>query len=252
MTLVAEPGVKMPARRSRTEWILLAIPQVILGGGMLLMLVVHPNAVKSGLMSTRAILVNTALLGGWLLLSFVILPRLVRNVLVRAAILTALAIIGVVVLVVPTLHDTKVVETFPGVAAPERDEASASSAPASEVQVAPAPVVAAPTKVSSASLHGIDHDATGTASVYRQPDGSFVVALEDIDVEPGPDYHVWVVPGRDRRSPGDGIELAKLRGNQGTQYYEVPRDAPTDLGTDWTVLIWCRAFGVPVANATQD
>ena len=66
----------------------------------------------------------------------------------------------------------------------------------------------------------IDHDATGTASIYRQPGGSFVVALENIDVEPGPDDYVFVVAGRARRALGnDGIELAKLKGNQGTQYY---------------------------------
>ena len=104
-------------------------------------------------------------------------------------------------------------------------------------------------RVSTGALHGIGHDATGTASIYRRADGSEVVALEAIDIEPGPDYRVFVVPGAGRESPGDGLELDGLRGNQGTQYYEVPTD--TDPGMGWTVLIWCRAFGVPVANATQ-
>src|SRR5690349_10581342 len=69
-----------------------------------------------------------------------------------------------------------------------------------------------------------DHDATGTASIYRRGDGSAVVALEDIDIEPGPDYRVFVVRGPDGESPGDGTELDGLRGNQGTQYYEVRSD----------------------------
>ena len=103
--------------------------------------------------------------------------------------------------------------------------------------------------MSSATLRGIDHDATGTASVYRRPDGTTVVALEDIDIEPGPDYRVVVVRGEDQRSPGDGLELDALRGNQGTQYYEV--SSGPDPGPGWTVLVWCRAFGVPVANAGQ-
>ena len=51
-----------------------ALPHVILFGGVLLMLVVHPNAVRSALMSTRALLVNAGLLTAWLLLAFVILP----------------------------------------------------------------------------------------------------------------------------------------------------------------------------------
>ena len=104
--------------------------------------------------------------------------------------------------------------------------------------------------MSTGELRGIDHDATGTATVYRQPDGSSVVGLEDIDIEPGPDYRVYVVPTPDAESPGDGTELDALKGNQGTQFYPVPREVG-DAGDGWTVLVWCRAFGVPVAAATQ-
>jgi hypothetical protein len=236
--------------RNATHWVLLLLPQVLLAIGMLGMLVAHPNAVKSGVMSTRAVLVNTVLLGGWLLLSFVVLPRLVRNDAARSGILTVLAVVAIVVLVVPTLRDTTVNEKFPEVAVIQ-DRAAPTTASGSEPPVGiPATTVPQPVRVSTGGLVGIDHDASGTASVYRQPDGSFVVGLESIDVEPGPDYHVYVVRGRDRRSPGDGTELAKLKGNQGTQYYEVPNNAG-DVGDGWTVLIWCRAFGVPVAAATQ-
>jgi hypothetical protein len=75
------------------------------------------------------------------------------------------------------------------------------------------------------------------------------VALESIDIEPGPDYRVLVVPGSDQERPGDGLELDALRGNQGTQCHEAP--SGTDAGPGWTVLVWCRAFGVPIANASQ-
>ena len=103
-------------------------------------------------------------------------------------------------------------------------------------------------RVRSAAFRGINHRATGTASIIRQPDGAFVVGLEDIDIEPGPDYRVFVVPG-DVTRPGDGaIELDKLRGNVGTQFYDVPRGVdPTD--GEWTVLVWCRVFAVPIAAA---
>ena len=76
---------------------LLLLPQVLLATGMLVMVVAHPNTVKSGVMSTRAVLVNTVLLGGWLLLSFVVLPRLVRNDTARSGILTVLAVATIVV-----------------------------------------------------------------------------------------------------------------------------------------------------------
>jgi hypothetical protein len=246
---MAEPA---PApRRSHLSLALLAVPQVILFGGMLVMLVVHPNAVKSGVMSTRAVVVNAVLLAGWLLLSFVILPRVLRNVPARAAVLSVLAIAAVVVLVVPTLVDKKVVEAFPmPEAVTEAAPGTTNGAPgATGATTAPA-AATEPVRVSTGVLRGIDHDATGDASIFRVPNGPLVVALEDIDIEPGPDYRVYLVRGIDRESPGDGIELAGLRGNQGTQYYEVPADV-TDAGDGWTVLVWCRAFGVPVANSVQ-
>jgi hypothetical protein len=151
------------------------------------------------------------------------------------------AVAALAVLVLPTLHDTKVVEEFPAAATLEASESVPAETPATSAPT--------PERISTGRLQGIDHDASGTASIYERADGSRVVALEGIDIEPGPDYRVIVVKGDDRRSPGNGTELDALRGNQGTQYYEVPRDV--DAGAGWTVLVWCRAFGVPVANATQ-
>ena len=81
----------------------------------------------------------------------------------------------------------------------------------------------------SSAIHGIDHRASGTAVIYRQPDGSLVVGLEDIDIQPGPDYDVYVVPGADREDTDGGIRLDDLRGNKGTQYYPVPTG--TDVAT---------------------
>jgi hypothetical protein len=175
----------------------------------------------------------------------------VKNAWVRSGVLTVLAVGAVVVLVVPTLRDTKVVEAFPmpkssgPVAAPVGEDTDGQAEPAPTTSAAPQPV-----RLATGTFRGIDHDASGAASVYRLPDGALVVGLEDIDIEPGPDYQVYVVPGVDRESPDGGTHLDGLRGNQGTQYYDVPADVG-DVGPGWTVLVWCRAFGVPVAAATQ-
>jgi hypothetical protein len=104
-------------------------------------------------------------------------------------------------------------------------------------------------QVSAGELTGIGHRATGAAAILRQPDGSLVVELREIDVESGPDYQVHLVPGAGREDPGGGIHLDALRGTRGTQYYPVPPG--TDPAGEWTVLIWCRAFGVPIAGSTQ-
>ena len=43
--------------------------------------------------------------------------------------------------------------------------------------------------------------------------------------------------------------LGDLRGNRGTQFYDVPAGADLENGP-WTVLVWCQTFAVPVAGAT--
>jgi hypothetical protein len=110
-------------------------------------------------------------------------------------------------------------------------------------------VPAAPARISAGTLRGIDHRASGAAALYRLADGTAFVRLEDIDVQNGPDYVLYLVPGADRRTPGAGVELGGLKGNQGTQNYAVP--AGIDIRAPHTVLIWCRAFAVPVASSTQ-
>jgi hypothetical protein len=113
----------------------------------------------------------------------------------------------------------------------------------------PPPTPPGPVALRSSAIHGIDHRASGTAVLYRQPDGSLLVGLEDIDIQPGPDYDVFVVAGADREDTDGGIRLDDLRGNKGTQYYPVGADTDVSTGT-WTVLVWCETFDVPVAGAT--
>jgi hypothetical protein len=183
--------------------------------------------------------------------------------------IAALAILKVVVL--PSFRDTTVIETFPvaaattaptgaitvaSTAAPPATTvattaaATATPAPASPATATPATAVATtPVPLRTGSFTGIDHRAEGVVRVYRQPDGTYVVGLEDIDIQPGPDYDVYVVPGADRRDRGGAIRLDDLRGNQGTQFYVVP-PGPALGDEPWTVLVWCQTFGVPIAHAT--
>ncbi len=106
-----------------------------------------------------------------------------------------------------------------------------------------------PERLRSGPIKGIDHRASGTAAIYRAPDGRYVVGLEDIDIQPGPDYDLYLVPGEGREDTTGGVRLGDLRGNRGTQFYEIPDGV--DLGNGpWTVLVWCQTFAVPVAGAT--
>ena len=118
-----------------------------------------------------------------------------------------------------------------------------------QAEAAPAPSPAGPQRLRAGAIRGIDHRASGTAVIYRQPDGRYVVGLEDIDIQPGPDYDLYVVPGADRKDTKGGVRLGDLRGNRGTQFYEVPAGINLEDGP-WTVLVWCQTFAVPVAGAT--
>src|SRR5262249_8333732 len=136
--------------------------------------------------------------------------------------------------VLPAYHNVSVNEAFP------------AAAPAGAAQ----PASARPERVAvvgRSRLHGIDHHANGEVVLIRGTDG-YIVRLQSLDVEPGPDYHVHVVPGADRSRPDGGVHLNRLRGNRGNQNYPVP--ATVGLRRPFTVLIWCRAFAVPIAAAT--
>lgn len=231
-----------PAPPRWVQW----VPTAVLVAAVVVKVIVSPNAARDAVTNLRPLALTIVVALGWVVLWLVVLPRFVRNGWIRTGILLVVALGLSTALIVPSVRNERVVERFPG-AAPTSASTSAGRATASSPPTTAAP---APVRLASGALVGIDHDATGTATLYEQPDGSFVVGLEEIDIEPGPDYRVFVVPGIDRSDPGDdGTEIEGLKGNQGTQFYPVPTGTPIQAG-EWTVLVWCRAFAVPVAHAT--
>jgi len=106
-----------------------------------------------------------------------------------------------------------------------------------------------PVRLSSGELVGIDHSATGTASVYEQ-DGQYVLRFEDdTDIQNGPDLYVWVLPGASYEggTPEGYIDLGFLQGTVGGQNYDLPEEFDPEVHR--TVLIWCLRFAVPFATA---
>jgi hypothetical protein len=197
-----------------------------------------------------------------------LLVRYASSPVLRLAVFATAATVVLMVVVLPAYDDTTVVEALPAGAAdpaatlpdapttprlaPTDPTNPTSSTTTSSIPPIPAEASTAtpePVAVRSSAIHGIDHRASGTAVIYRQPDGTLLVGLENIDIQPGPDYDVYVVPGADQEGTDGGTRLDDLRGNKGTQYYPVPIGPDVATG-QWTVLVWCQTFDVPVAGAT--
>ena len=135
---------------------------------------------------------------------------------------------------------------------PSARSPTATAGPAREPTAEPTAVAVArgtATLLSSGLFHDQDafHRGSGTAGIYRGPDGSLLLRLENLDVTNGPDLHVLLSthPDPQRREDLESakyIDLGKLKGNRGTQNYEIPDDV--DVGAQATVIIYCLPFHV--------
>jgi hypothetical protein len=107
--------------------------------------------------------------------------------------------------------------------------------------------LAAGEPVAEGSFRDYAHSTSGTARIV-QSGGSAKLQLEDLDTDAGPDLRVYLVQGSyDGGDVGDHVDVGGLKGNQGTQQYDLP--AGVDTSRYSTVLIWCRAFSVAFGAA---
>jgi hypothetical protein len=88
------------------------------------------------------------------------------------------------------------------------------------------------------------HPTTGVATVVTDGTKTFL-RFEDLRTDNGPDLFVYLSAGVTATSAAgalddDFVELGKLKGNIGSQNYEIP--SGTDLAKYKTVVIWCRRF----------
>lgn len=96
------------------------------------------------------------------------------------------------------------------------------------------------------------HTGSGDVLVYRLEDDSLVLRLEDIEVKNGPNLDVIVTPrptvaGRDDVRVEGHLDLGDLKGNIGSQNYDLPADyIPPD---EFSVVVFCVPFQVVFASA---
>lgn len=107
--------------------------------------------------------------------------------------------------------------------------------------------VASGERLGEGSFRSHAHETTGTARLVRAG-GAAKLQLIDLETDPGPDLKVYLVAGGyDGGDVGEYVDLGGLKGNKGTQQYDVPRSVDTERYS--TVVIWCRAFSVAFGAA---
>lgn len=101
---------------------------------------------------------------------------------------------------------------------------------------------------------GIDsfHQTQGKAILVRVPDGRQFIRFEDFRVTNGPDLYVYLSGHPSPRTgtqlhEGAAFEVARLKGNIGSQNYELPADL--DLSKFKSVAIYCKRFSVMFGSA---
>ena len=149
---------------------------------------------------------------------------------------------------VPTSTTTATPSPVPSPTATAVPTATATAAPTAAPEAAADDSTGA-AKLKEGSFRDQDafHKGSGQAIIFRGPDGSHLLRLEELDVTNGPDLHVILTPHRDPRDQGhvkaEGyVDLGKLKGNKGNQNYPIP--ATVDVGAQWSVVIYCVPFHV--------
>lgn len=88
------------------------------------------------------------------------------------------------------------------------------------------------------------HRGEGTATLLKIGDRYVLRFEEDFKVSNGPDLYVGFGKNGEYIK---GSEVARLKGNQGSQNYELPEDFdPENYPEVW---VWCKAFSQPFARA---
>ena len=112
--------------------------------------------------------------------------------------------------------------------------------------------MAGPVLLAAGQFYGVDHGGAGDALIYRQPDGTHILRLENFAVDNAPDMYVYVVaaPSGDTSQTvlnSGFLNLGKLKGNKGNQNYSLPPEY--DPAVHRAVTIWCERFTVVIATA---
>ena len=132
--------------------------------------------------------------------------------------------------------------------APEVGEPTEETQPTETQPAETQPQPAEPQIIVEASGSFVDrsHPTEGSALVLGDSSGQRFLRFEDFRTDNGPDLNVYLSAAPTDAPAGefdnDFVDLGDLKGNVGSQNYEIP--VGLDLDHYSTVAIWCVRFGV--------
>ena len=130
-----------------------------------------------------------------------------------------------------TTTESTVLTTGPTGLAPSTPSTSSTTAAAAAVV----------REVGRAEFAAVEHDGSGSVVLLSDGERSVVRFEDDFTTENGPDLYAVAVVG-DRR-----VELGELKGNRGSQNYDVPPDVDPDAITE--ISVWCKRFDATFTTA---
>jgi Electron transfer DM13 len=119
----------------------------------------------------------------------------------------------------------------------------------------PAPATSAATLVARGDLIPHEHNTSGEVQLVRLADGHHQLIVRNLSTSDGPDLRVWLTDqpvlageqGWHVFDDGIYLELGRLKGNRGTQVYDIPTG--TDVTKYRSATIWCKRFAVSFGAA---
>ena len=144
--------------------------------------------------------------------------------------------------------DPSAMASHAATAAPATTAAAAATAPPAAT---PAPAAVA-VQVSTGKFHKVDGRASGSATLFHQADGSFVITFEDFSIPSDSMTHVILVTNKDVTNDSDIdktaiVDLGPLKGTSGMQDFAVPASA--SAMTLHTVVLWDTEMAHAIAAA---
>lgn len=103
--------------------------------------------------------------------------------------------------------------------------------------------VASATLLKQGELKGVNHNASGVASLYELSEKKFIV-LDPYMSDNGPDLKIYL---SEDEGANNYLRLGNLKSTTGSQFYEVP--VQIDMNKYHYVHVWCEKYSVVFGRA---